>query len=357
MTRLPARTALRIFLAGLAAAALIAPARAQAEARVIVVGDSWAIFPGVVYDTWNPTFAGNGHPEIEVFSPAQSALPGILARDYADAPAFIPGLLADHPAVEWLVISLGGNDLMTDYREGNASGWVERLEDAYRSILNPVIEARPDIKIVFPGYDFMNFEKNAFCVWQAADIFGGLLTPQINAEFLRISEAQLRMADEFGNVNAVGVWGTLQAAGGVPNPPNLLYPSPAELMNSPEPDIDCIHPGDEGYALIEQAVYDAYFVPQFACVADADADGFTDSACGGVDCDDADPAVNPAAAEVRGNGVDDDCNATTPDAPAPVCGLLATRTPARGTHAGLALLLAALLLPPAALIRVLKRRV
>ena len=199
----------------------------------------------------------------------------------------------------------------------------------------------------------MNFEKNAFCIWQAADVFGGLITPQINAEFLRISEAQLRMADEFGNVNAVGVWGTLQAAGGVPNPPNLLYPSPAEFMNSPDPDIDCIHPSDEGYALIEQAVYDAYFVPQFACVADSDGDGFTDSGCGGVDCDDSNPAVNPAAAEIRGNGIDDDCNATTTDAPAPICGMMLNRDP--GPSVGLVLLLAALLLIPAAVIPVLKR--
>lgn len=313
MTRFADRRTLLVALIGLFAVAALTPAYAQTGPRVLVVGDSWAIFPAVEWGVWDSIFPANGHPEIEVFSPPVGELPGILARDYAAASGYVPGLLASHPTVEWIVLSLGGNDMLGDYQSGDSSGWVDRLEDAYRDILNPIIDARPDIKILFPGYDFVNFEKNAFCIWQAVEIFHGLLTPQINVELLRISEAQFRMADEFSNVTAVAVWGTLQAAGGVPDPPNILYPSPAEYMNSPDPDIDCIHASQEGYGLIEQAVYDAYFPGQFACTQDADGDGFEDAACGGVDCDDANPAVNPAADEIQGNGIDDDCNATTSD--------------------------------------------
>lgn len=40
---------------------------------------------------------------------------------------------------------------------------------------------------------------------------------------------------------------------------------------------------------------------------DADADGYDATASGGTDCDDGDPEVHPGAAEVCGNGVDDDC--------------------------------------------------
>jgi hypothetical protein len=43
---------------------------------------------------------------------------------------------------------------------------------------------------------------------------------------------------------------------------------------------------------------------------DVDGDGFT--SCGG-DCNDADPAVNPLAAEIACDSVDNDCNAATPD--------------------------------------------
>lgn len=42
---------------------------------------------------------------------------------------------------------------------------------------------------------------------------------------------------------------------------------------------------------------------------DHDGDGYPE----GVDCNDANPAVNPGAKEIPGNGIDDDCNAATPD--------------------------------------------
>jgi hypothetical protein len=39
----------------------------------------------------------------------------------------------------------------------------------------------------------------------------------------------------------------------------------------------------------------------------------------GTDCDDTNNAVNPDATEIVGNGIDDDCNSATPDAPAVTC--------------------------------------
>ena len=44
---------------------------------------------------------------------------------------------------------------------------------------------------------------------------------------------------------------------------------------------------------------------------DADQDGWTKT----TDCDETDPAVHPTANELLGNHVDDDCDASTPDAP------------------------------------------
>ena len=54
-----------------------------------------------------------------------------------------------------------------------------------------------------------------------------------------------------------------------------------------------------------------------ACAAgsprDDDEDTVVDIMCGGTDCDDADDLVFPGASERCANGVDDDCDATTPD--------------------------------------------
>jgi len=46
------------------------------------------------------------------------------------------------------------------------------------------------------------------------------------------------------------------------------------------------------------------------CCPDADGDGYFDDACGGDDCDDADAAVNPGAAEAACDYVDNDCDGT-----------------------------------------------
>ncbi len=50
---------------------------------------------------------------------------------------------------------------------------------------------------------------------------------------------------------------------------------------------------------------------------DNDGDGYVSVACGGTDCGDFNPLVNPAMTEIPGNGHDDDCNHATPAYPEP----------------------------------------
>jgi len=44
------------------------------------------------------------------------------------------------------------------------------------------------------------------------------------------------------------------------------------------------------------------------CCDDADGDHFTDEACGGADCDDTEPLTSPGMQEIQGDGIDNDCD-------------------------------------------------
>lgn len=66
----------------------------------------------------------------------------------------------------------------------------------------------------------------------------------------------------------------------------------------------------------------AVFINRPGTCPDLDEDGYGDPASlfcthGELDCDDSNPDVNPGMPEIPGNGIDDDCDPTTPAYPEP----------------------------------------
>jgi hypothetical protein len=72
----------------------------------------------------------------------------------------------------------------------------------------------------------------------------------------------------------------------------------------------CVYP-DTGCQTDEDCLPGQACVAGACLVCDADRDGHASLACGGLDCDDANPAVRPGRIELCGDGLDNDCDGRT----------------------------------------------
>ncbi|HNH46463.1 MAG TPA: SGNH/GDSL hydrolase family protein [Myxococcota bacterium] len=227
---------------------LLIPAALAAE--VVVFGDSWAEGSA---DELEDILQARGYAR----SVDPQGVGGTTAEYWATvAPATLPTVLVANQDAKWVWLSIGGNDLFAHYYAGNGANNAADYERNLRSMLDGAFAVRPDVKIVSFGYDFVNFEQSQECILTAWAYFGTSVTSAtVNQLFLdEIGAIQARVSADYPNYHYVDrVWGTLQAAGGIPGAPNVLFPSPARYMS------DCIHPTSEGYSLIHSAFVGAYW--------------------------------------------------------------------------------------------------
>lgn len=249
-------------------------------ADVLVFGDSWAEGSA---DELQDALDRHG------LTVAPYGIGGTTADQYANVyPTAIPTVVATHPEARWVWLSLGGNDLFTNYAAGNGAANASLYDANFRTVLDQIVSVRPDIRVVSFGYDFVNFEQSTDCIATAWAYFGtGTLTPTINGYFLADIGNTLLGIDpgRFRYTYVDQVWGTLQAAGGMATAPDANYPSPSHYM------ADCIHPTGEGYRLVHDVLVDAYWGvaaptpaiagPTTVCVGDQAT--WTDSSVGTTD--------------------------------------------------------------------------
>ncbi|MCC6157128.1 MAG: SGNH/GDSL hydrolase family protein [Deltaproteobacteria bacterium] len=218
-------------------------------------------------DSWSNQWVGDMVAEIESRGDTVVAhnkgIYGSTAHLWADAGSL---LLADvvvylnsHPEIEWIVISLGGNDMLAEYNLGGGYGMAlfGIIETDVRQIVNTLVVARPSLKIWVNGYDFLNFEQSPLCILLGQEIFGPSLTYNQNLVVAQLTATAQSVAGDYAQVHAANLLGSMQAADGVPGAPNFLLPSPAHYFVYD----DCVHPSVGGYRVLMSHIYDEFFGP------------------------------------------------------------------------------------------------
>jgi lysophospholipase L1-like esterase len=245
---------------------------AAAEARILIVGDSWAA--GIVgFQAIDRVFDTEGLVGIEARGDS-TALGGSRADQWAanqggklDA---LAAALAEHPSIDIVHLSIGGNDFLkynleNDLgklsKEERAEKWLAICADI-RTIAEFILENRPDAKVLLNDYDFLDPTLMAKTYNMAFK--GDPSAPQLNSYQLELGLEKRALAEAIEGLEYIHHFGLMQYHFGIPGVAeakslpypgqapdyepypggNIEHPSPAEAMP------DGVHPVPEGYVHI-----------------------------------------------------------------------------------------------------------
>jgi len=258
--------------------------------KILLVGDSWAFYMNVD-GTINNAMRKWGHSGYKYITNSTIAFNGAETKDLLQPNrlAEIATQLTNNPSVEYVHLSIGGNDVMGDWKVSFTEEQTIELRDTVRNrihrLMTYIKDVRPGIKILWSGYTYPNFSEVLtttplgtnhpfYGTWQKME-FPDIAT--INAQLNMFSALVDSMAATDPQVSFVNATGLLQytygqtsplgiAPGGtypafsVPLPlgdPN--YPSPKGSMRNYLLTIDCFHLSSKGYAdLIEYHIQKYY---------------------------------------------------------------------------------------------------
>ena len=247
------RSIVVVLLAGFCVFALCG---AGPKINVMSVGDSWA-------HGWVGAMEAVILSHGTLVEAHNKGIPGTTAELWADEGTL---LLADaqlhlfnHPEIEWVVLSLGGNDLLDHYIIGYGMGddVFDFIEPNLRAVIDGLLLIRPTLKIFVNGYDFLNFEMSLVCIVLGNEIFGGS-TYDKNMLMQGLTDIAGRVAADYSQVYTTNTIGALQGAGGVQDAPNYYLPSPEQYF----PTDDCIHPSaNGGWFVLMDEIWDGFFGP------------------------------------------------------------------------------------------------
>lgn len=275
----------------------------QEKPRVLLVGDSWAFFMSVD-GTINNAFKKWGHSNYKFVSNGVVAENGAETNDFLTSAKQneIKKLLDQYPSIKVVHLSIGGNDVLGDWKVSFSQGKTDTLKQEVSNRLIQVIDfiksCRPGIKILWSGYCYPNFGEVIptsnlgnnhpfYGTWQKMEFPDFLTINSLLNAFSKDVDSFAKTDPQVEFVNATGLmqytFGQSQPLGVAPGgtyPPFSVplpegdpnYPSPKNSMRDYLLTKDCFHLSAKGYLdLIEyhtQKFYhkflmdDIYFLPE-----------------------------------------------------------------------------------------------
>lgn len=264
----------------------------------MLLGDSWA---HIMWNnrTYKDVFDQFGFAD-KTEHGVSTAISGTTANFWAQPSnlTVIVNELQQNPAIDIVLISIGGNDLLAGIN-GSMPGWhtglntsdesllFDRIQADIQAIISGIKGVRPSIEIVFSGYDYVNFVETVLNnpTGPIALTWANLGQPnplQLNSAFARFEQRKIDIANADSRVHYVQGFGLMQYVYGYPGifPPYFVpapgqqppsyTPFPGGDVNYPTPPAalaangtDAIHLSDEGYKhlVVNQMV--AYFLNKF----------------------------------------------------------------------------------------------
>lgn len=125
----------------------------NAETEDTLVGDSWAVFMNVD-QTLNNTFAKWGHSNKKYYTNATISENGSQTDDFLkpDKRAEIINQLTTKPSIKIVHLSIGGNDVLGNWKVSMRQGQVDTLRAEVAARLDTIITyikaVRPDVRVV-----------------------------------------------------------------------------------------------------------------------------------------------------------------------------------------------------------------
>ncbi|MEM7574701.1 MAG: hypothetical protein AAF433_17480 [Bacteroidota bacterium] len=289
--------------------------------RILLAGDSWAQFMGDdgvhndLLDQYGQadkslltqTLGSTPEPP---YSGTAYAVSGSLARHWANTTdyAYVQNMVAAlqaNPSVEWVVLSIGGNDILAGRSEG---GWYKDMdldragsEDSLltaiemdtRLVIDAALAVRPTIKVLISSYEYPNFDVEFGTCWIYAcdkredlsqDPVNGLITnAELNQMMLTAETRRKQMADQLPRVFYDNGIGLMHYIYGSPNAPEGTLPPPQPFSpyaaggDPTQPTLrsnfriwgDPIHLDAEGYSYKVKNQMDHHFFPDLRGQPDA----------------------------------------------------------------------------------------